>query len=88
MQYILRDCNVVKVRSSNIHHTYFSARDGIEEGRNGIKFPRMENYGHSKLANVLHTKELARQLLGSESHSDFKVSSHFSAFYVFSDQNF
>ena len=32
----------------------------MEEG--GIKFPQMESYECSKLANVLHGKELARQL--------------------------
>ena len=37
---------------------------GLLLEENGIKFPQMESYQCSKLANVLHGKELARQLNG------------------------
>ena len=37
---------------------------GLLLEEDGIKFPQMESYECSKLANVLHTKELARQLNG------------------------
>ena len=37
---------------------------GLLLEENGIKFPQMESYECSKLANVLHAKELARQLNG------------------------
>ena len=37
---------------------------GLLLEENDIKFPQMESYECSKLANVLHTKELARQLNG------------------------
>ena len=37
---------------------------GLLLEEDGIKFPQMESYECSKLANVLHAKELARQLNG------------------------
>ena len=38
---------------------------GLLLEEDGIKFPQMEGYESSKLANVLHAKELARQLDGN-----------------------
>ena len=37
---------------------------GLLLEEDGIKFPQMESYQCSKLANVLHAKELARRLNG------------------------
>ena len=37
---------------------------GLLLEEDGIKFPQLETYEYSKLANVLHTKELARPLNG------------------------
>ena len=38
---------------------------GLLLEKDGTKLPLLESYEQSKLANVLHAKELARQLNGS-----------------------
>ena len=40
---------------------------GMRIEENKIKLPQMETYEQSKLVNVLHAKELARQLRGTKS---------------------
>ena len=54
---------VVNVASTR--HYYAKEMDLTEMGENGIKFPFLSAYKHSKLGNVLHAKELARRLKGT-----------------------